>query len=55
MTEFLHQMAGLCLMRLLAGMMLPEGEMKGYAEWGAGLMMTLCMLRLLSRLLRGDL
>ena len=55
MTDFLHQMAGLCLMRLVMEMMLPEGDMKGYGEWGVGLMMTLGMLRLLSRLLQGGL
>ena len=53
MNDFLHQIAGLCLMRLLAEMILPEGDMKGYAEAGVGLMMLLCMLRLLSGLLQG--
>ena len=53
MKDFLHQMAGLCLMRLLMEMMLPEGDMKGYAQLGTGLMMMLCMLRLLARLFQG--
>ena len=55
MKDFLHQIAGLCLMRLLLEMMLPEGDMKGYTELGAGLMMMLCMLRMLVRLLQGAL
>ena len=55
MTDFLHKMAGLCLIRLLMEMMLPEGDMKSYGEWGVGLMMMLCMLRLLARLFQGAL
>lgn len=53
MTEFLRSFTGLCLLRLLADMALPEGDARRYADLGAGLMTMLWMLRAMISLLRG--
>lgn len=53
MNEFLRNIVGLCLMRLLMDMALPEGDVRRYADLGAGLCLTLCMLRALTHALRG--
>ena len=53
MRAFLRNIVGLCLMRLLMDMALPEGEARRYADLGAGLCLMLCMLRTLRQALRG--
>jgi len=53
MSGFLREITGLCLMRLLMEMLLPEGECRRYAEAGIGLMLMICMLHALQSLLRG--
>lgn len=53
MSEFLSKIAGLCLMRMMLDMALPEGDARRYADLGVGLTMMLCMLRALTTLLRG--
>ncbi len=55
MSRFLRALAGLCLMRMLLDMMLPEGEAKNYAGLGVGLMLMLAMLQALLSLLQGGL
>ena len=51
MREFLRSFTGLCLIRLLADMALPEGDAGRYADLGVGLCMTLCMLEEIRKLL----
>lgn len=53
MKEFLQNIVGLCLMRLLMEMALPEGDARRYADLGAGLCLMVCMLRALRQTLRG--
>ena len=53
MNAFLTKIAGLCLMRMLLDLALPEGDARRYADLGAGLTVTLCMLRSLATLLQG--
>ena len=53
MRGFLQSMVGLGLARMLMELMLPEGDSRRYADLGAGLCMTLCMLRAALSLLRG--
>lgn len=53
MSEFLGKIAGLCLMRMLLDMILPEGDARRYADLGVELTVTLCMLQTLTALLRG--
>ena len=53
MTDFLRRIMGLSLVRLLLDMLLPEGDSRRYADFGAGLCLTLCMLRALLRVIRG--
>ena len=49
MNGFMQKIVGLCLL----GLLLPENELRRYADLGAGLCLTLCMLRALQALLRG--
>lgn len=53
MREFLQRITGLSLVRLLLDFLLPEGDMRRYADFGAGLCMTLCMLGALLKVIRG--
>ena len=53
MSLFLKQLTGLCLIRLLMDLMLPEGESRRYADLGMGLVQMLHMLGALMRLLEG--
>lgn len=53
MNGYLRGLVGLCLLRLVCGMALPEGDEKRYADLGAGLMTMLWMLRALLSLLKG--
>ncbi len=53
MNEYLRIFTGLCLMRLAADLALPEGDIRRYADLGAGLMTTLWMLRCFLSLLGG--
>ena len=53
MSGFLQKIAGLCLMRMVLDLALPEGDARRYADLGAGLTMTLCMLDAILTLLRG--
>jgi len=53
MNDWIRQLAGLGLMRLVMDMALPEGEGRQYADLGMGLMMMLCMLDGLKGLLQG--
>lgn len=53
MRSFLQSIVGLGLARMLMDLLLPEGDSRRYADLGAGLCMTLCMLRALLALLRG--
>ncbi len=48
MTGFLRQIIGLCLLRLLIDLLLPEGDAARYAALGVELCMMLCMLRCLA-------
>ena len=45
MMDFLKQLTGLCLARLILDFLLPEGEASRYAELGVELCMMACMLR----------
>lgn len=53
MRDSLRAFTGLCLMRLIFDMALPEGDIRRYADLGAGLMTMLWMLRALFSLLGG--
>lgn len=53
MNQMLRAFSGLCLLHLIMDMALPEGDLKRYADLGAGLMTMLWMLRALFSLLRG--
>lgn len=53
MNEVLRAFTGLCLLRLIADMALPEGDQRQYVDLGMGLMTLLWMLRILISLLRG--
>ena len=44
MNGFLRRIAGLCLIRLLLDMALPEGEGAAWAELGMELAVMLCIL-----------
>ncbi|MBQ9263887.1 MAG: hypothetical protein IJ189_06695 [Clostridia bacterium] len=52
MSEFLRTLTGLCLMRLVTDLALPEGDGRQYADLGAGLLTLLCMLKTALQLLR---
>lgn len=45
MMDFLKQLTGLCLLRLVLDFMLPEGDAARYADLGVELCMMVCMLR----------
>lgn len=53
MNLFLKQLTGLCLIRLLMDLVLPEGESRRYADLGMGLLQMLHMLGALMGLLGG--
>ena len=53
MNLFLKQLTGMCLLRLLMDLMLPEGESRRYADLGMGLVQMVHMLGALMRLLGG--
>ncbi len=53
MTGYLTTLTGLCLIRLIVDMILPEGESRRFADLGAGLLTMLWTLRALISLLRG--
>lgn len=53
MNAYLQIFTGLCLMRLVADLALPEGDIRRYADLGAGLMTMLWMLRCFSAMLGG--
>ena len=53
MNGFMQKIVGLGLLGMLLGLLLPENELRRYADLGAGLCLTLCMLRALQALLRG--
>ncbi len=54
MTDFLRQITGLCLIRLVMDLLLPEGDEGKYAGLGMELCLMLCMLHgLISLLGRG--
>lgn len=44
MNVFLRRIAGLCLIRMLLDMALPEGECAAWAELGMELTVMLCIL-----------
>ena len=44
MNGFLRRIAGLCLIRMLLDMALPEGECAAWAELGMELAVMLCIL-----------
>ncbi len=50
MRAFLTELTALSLLRTLTGLMLPEGEMRGYADLFIGLTTLLCMLHSLRAL-----
>ena len=52
MNEFLQQLVGLCLIRLVLDGLLPEGDSASWANLGLELSMMLCVLYGLGRLLR---
>ncbi len=45
MMDFLKQLTGLCLIRLVLDFILPEGDASRYADLGVELCMMVCMLR----------
>lgn len=52
MKTFLSQTVALSLLRLMMDLLLPENDLKRYADLGAGLCMMLCMLSSLHNALR---
>ena len=53
MNEFLRSLTGLCLIRLVMELAMPEGDSRRYAELGMGLLQMLHMLGGLMQLLGG--
>lgn len=53
MKTFLHTLTGLCLIRLTADLILPEGDARRWVDLGAGLLTMLCMIRTLISVFRG--
>ena len=53
MRAFLIEVTGLTLIRMLAGMLLPEGDCGKYADLGIGLLLFICMLKALFTLVGG--
>ena len=45
MMEFLRQLVGLCMVRLLLDFLLPEDDASRYAALGVELCMMICILR----------
>lgn len=45
MMDFLKQLTGLCLARVMLDFILPEGDASRYADLGVELCFMLCMLR----------
>lgn len=45
MRTFLSQLTGLCLVRILCDMLLPEGDIARYADLGISLLLLLTLLR----------
>lgn len=52
MKPFLTQAVALSLLRLMMDLMLPENDLKRYADLGTGLCMMMCMLSALQKALR---
>ena len=53
MDEFLRSVALVALLRMAAGLLLPEGALRKLCDMLLGLVTTLCMMGALSRLLSG--
>ena len=53
MRDFLAEMTGLCLMRMLLDMVLPEGDAQRCAALGMGLITMLCLLKRTLAFFRG--
>lgn len=53
MAVFLRRIIGLCLIRMILDMILPEGDAGRWADLGVGLCTMLCMLQALGSLLPG--
>lgn len=53
MNALLQVLAGLCLLRGAAEMILPEGDARGYCDFALGLLESLCILRALMGVLEG--
>ena len=53
MNVFLRQLSGLCLIRMLMDLMLPEGDSRRYADLGMGLVQLLHMLGAMIQMLGG--
>lgn len=53
MNGFLRKIIGLSLLRMVLDLILPEGDIRRYADLGAGLSITLCLLRTLLNIIRG--
>ncbi len=51
MKEMILQGTALALIRMIMDLILPENDLKRYADLGAGLCMMLCMLHTLQRML----
>lgn len=52
MKPFLSQAVALSLLRLMMDLLLPENDLKRYADLGAGLCIMLCMLNSLHKAFR---
>ena len=53
MSGFLRELVGLCLIRTVMDLILPEGDTARFADLGVSLGAMLCMLRAFLSLLRG--
>lgn len=53
MKDFLREMIGLCLIRMVTDGLLPEGDGAKFADLGLGLCEMLCMLKAFLSLARG--
>lgn len=54
MKELLERIVGLCLMRMVLDLALPEGDSRRYADLGMGLSVMLCLMQGLESLVRGS-
>lgn len=52
MRNMILQSAALALLRMLMDLILPENDLKRYADLGAGLCMMLCLMRTMQHMLR---